>query len=147
MDLFFFGFFFVLFSPSTPVILRLLTSFSFFSCSTLEGRRLLIHTRIHRDAGGDDPQAPRVDISTTAAPFLVSPRAQLLRHYFSREGPGIFAANSSSTATILLLQTTTALVRHPSIHLACESRQKKEKPDSPFQWIYFYPSSFLMRRT
>lgn len=69
-----FSFFWVLFSPSTPVILRLLTSFSFLFLNSGGTSRLLIHTRIHRDAGGDDPQAPRVDISTAAAaPFLVLP--------------------------------------------------------------------------
>jgi hypothetical protein len=69
-----FSFFGFLFSPSTPVILRLLTSFSFLFLNSGGTSRLLIHTRIHRDAGGDDPQAPRVDISTAAAaPFLVLP--------------------------------------------------------------------------
>jgi hypothetical protein len=121
-----FSFFWVLFSPSTPVILRLLTSFSFLFLNSGGTSRLLIHTRIHRDAGGDDPQAPRVDISTAAAPFLVY--SQLLRHYFSREAPGIFAANSSSTAStiLLLLQTTTTqhlFGIHPSIHLVQESAE------------------------
>lgn len=100
----------------------------FFSFSELWRDVSSIDTRkdIHRDVGGDDPQAPRVDIAARRR-RLLSSYSQLLRHYFSREAPGIFAANSSSTATILLLLQTTTTQHlfgiHPSIHLVQESAE------------------------
>lgn len=119
----------------------------FFSFSELwrDVSSIDTHKDPQRRAGGDDPQAPRVDISTAAAaPFLVY--SQLLRHYFSREAPGIFAANSSSTATnttVVANNDSTALVRHPSIHPSRAGRQKKRSRTALFNgYIFIRPEFF-----
>lgn len=140
--------FFVLFSPSTPVILRrLLTSFSFLFLNSGETSRLLIYTQ-----GSTETRGRRWSASAESRhqhggggsfPRIYS---QLLRHYFSREAPGIFAANSSSTATILLLlQTATAqhlFGIHPSIHLVLVGR--KREAGQPFSMdIFLFVRSFF----
>jgi hypothetical protein len=82
---------------------------------------------------------------------LLSSYSQLLRHYFSREAPGIFAANSTNTATILLLlQTTTAqhlFGIHPSIHLVLVGRKREAGQPFPmdiFLFVEFFNAAHVI---
>lgn len=138
-----FSFFWVLFSPSTPVILRrLLTSFSFLFLNSGGTSRLLIHTRIHRDARAEMIRKRRE--STSAR------RRRLLSSYT----PSCCVTISLERHPESLLPIPAAL---PLYYCCCKQRQhstcsasihpsiscwsaEKEKPDSPFRWIYFYSS-------